>query len=182
DGVSETGTDAARAGDGREDAEGSDLFEAEQAAFVGTILPTPLPSQGAVIEALLEMPSATPEHSEARADRERSSPGVGPRAAPPILPDYRERAERFAREIEEMREVWQQVIARQIAPKPALSRSPYAEGEVLATEALAQAMAEVHAGVPEPRAFRRRVTQPRRTNTVGSTDYVLLIDRSGSMQ
>ena len=181
DTVAEATTDAARASDAREDAEGSDLFEAEQAAFVSTILATPLPTQGALIEALLDIPR-TAEDSTERTDRALPSQGAGQQMTPVALAEYRDRAQRYAPAIEEMREVWQQVVARQVAPKPALSRRPYAEGEVLATESLAQAVAEVHAGVPEPRAFRRRLARPRRTNTVGSTDYVLLIDRSGSMQ
>ncbi|MBN9612914.1 MAG: VWA domain-containing protein, partial [Actinobacteria bacterium] len=40
---------------------------------------------------------------------------------------------------------------------------------------------EALSGVARPSAYRRREERPRRTRDAGSTDYVLLIDRSASM-
>ena len=184
DAASDPDAQRARPGEWSEAAEGSDLFEAEQAAFLRTILPTPLPARGQLVEALHD------QISNAEASNTSSAPPVGERRGAggtgktptTSLRDYRVRVQQHADAIEAMRDIWQHVVSRRISPRLSLSRTPEVEGETLATEHLAQTVAEVHAGVPEPRAFRRRMMQARRTQAAGSTDYVLLIDRSGSMQ
>ncbi|WP_449279875.1 VWA domain-containing protein [Leucobacter sp. GX0328] len=178
-GAPDAGADErARPGDGGEIAEGADLFAAEQAGFVGTVLATPLPADGAMLEAMLDR--ATEATGEAANDRPG---GRGTAGAAPVSPiDYRERATELAPAIDRMRALWARVIAERIAQRRAPSRDARTAGEDLADDALAAAVAEAHAGVPQPRAFRARVLRSRRTRRAGSTDYLLLVDRSASMQ
>lgn len=180
----DAGDERARAGDGRETAEGSDLFAAEQAGFVQTMLETPMPGSGTRLD-----PGAQPQR-----DREAGNPGDAPAltdgggpgaaggAASASLADYRARAVALADAIVRMRAVWAKVVAERVAPRRLPSPRPLPEGAELATDSLAAAVAESLAGVARPRAFRDRAARLRRTRRAGSTDYVLLVDRSASMQ
>lgn len=184
DAQSDSGGPHAREGDERSTAEISDLYAAEHAAFVSTVLPTPMPTAGALVDALLdtvpegdaafEPTSRTPERSQTVA-------APGGTALSGALRDYRLRVQRHADTIEATRQLWHRVISQRVSVKPGLSRTASAEGEVLAVDALAVAVADVHAGVAEPLAFRQRTAQARRARAAGYTDYVLLVDRSGSM-
>ncbi|MBL3686931.1 VWA domain-containing protein [Leucobacter zeae] len=182
--TAESERDAARKGEGRQTAEGADLFAAEQAGFVSTILATPMPSDGAVFAALLDaLPDAL---AAADRDRDGAPAAQGAHAAPgdggaTAITEYRARADDLADAIERMRDVWSRVIAERVGTRAALSRDARPEGESLATERLAGAVAEARAGVRRPAAFRERVHRRRRTRRAGSTDYVLLVDRSASM-
>lgn len=173
----------ARPGERPQSAEGADLFAAEQAGFVRSVLPTPLPAEGALVEAILEL-----QDREAGAET-RSEPltaaGGDPGAAgsgATQLTDYLDRLSVQRPRIEAARALWQRVIAERIAPRRTPSRRPLESGETLDGEALASAVTEVHAGVRSPQAFSGREIRARRTRRAGSTDYVLLVDRSASMQ
>ncbi|MFC7765184.1 hypothetical protein [Leucobacter soli] len=173
-------SDRARTGEGRDTAEGADLFAAEHAAFVEKILATPMPAEGAMLDAVMdpaEMPDGNP-----RSDPNALAPGTAAVAAGrTALATYRERADALAAPIERMREVWARVIAERVARHPRMGRSAEPEGDELARESLADAVAESLAGAVRPNAYRRREALPRRARRAGSTDYVLLIDRSASM-
>ena len=179
----ESDSERARKGEGRQLAEGADLFAAEQAGFVSEMLETPMPAGGALLEAALELPAqARAERASAEHPAEGSSGGAGSLAAATALASYRGRVAALAEPIERMREVWGRVIAERIAPRPRLSRRPGPEGEELDPESLSTAVAESLAGVRRPAAYRHRVALPRRARRAGSTDYVLVVDRSASMQ
>lgn len=176
---------AARAGDHRETAEGADLFAAERAGFVGRVLDTPLPADGAWAEHL-EMPeTAEVRHQDASRAQSRvnsSMPTQGPRPSHPAAQAYRDAVREHAASIEDMREVWRRVVSERLGMRATLSRTPRQEGELLDSDSLVRAVAETHAGVERPHAFRAREQRARRTRRQGSTDYVLLVDRSASMQ
>lgn len=176
----EDDTERARKGEGRQTAEGADLFAAEQAGFVESVLETPMPAGAAAIDAALDLPPG------AVADSERSitepTVGAGSGSSLPALGDYRRRVSELAEAIERMRQVFERVISERLGSRGTMSRIAHSEGEDLAGHALASALAEARAGVPAPRAFTRREHRPRRTRRAGSTDYVLLVDRSASMQ
>lgn len=173
----------ARRGEGRQTAEGSDLFAAQQAGFTSRVLPTPLPGDGALAAALVELAQEAGRARTGEA-REAAAPGGsgGGASGPTPLADYRRRAAELADPIERVRRLWQRVIAERVALRGGFSREALPEGEVLAVSALAGAVAEAAAGIPRPRAFHRRIERPRRARGVGSTDYVLLVDRSASMR
>ena len=177
--------DRARAGEGRERAEGADLFAAEHAGFVEHMLDTPMPG-GGHLDSRLPAPSdrardAEPDPASTQR-RENAGAGSGGGAARVSLDAYRARVEALSAEIERMRSVWAEVIADRLAPRRHPSSRPRSTGSELAVEALASAVAEARAGAPQPRAFRDHTVRMRRTRRVGSTDYVLIVDRSASMQ
>ena len=152
------------------------LFAAAHSGFLDRVLATPIPAQGALVSAVLA--DATRLEAEA-GDAERVAGGTGRDAV--ALAEYRRRTVDRSESIDRMRAVWQEVIAERTAPRRAASRTPDADGEELHRESLALAVAEVRAGAPRPAAFRRRLRVPRRTERPGNTDYVLAVDRSGSM-
>ncbi|WP_336659520.1 vWA domain-containing protein [Leucobacter sp. USHLN153] len=169
----------ARAGEGRQAAEGADLFAAEQAGFVDTVLATPLPAEGALLEAL----ELADQESSARAsDAPREAGGGGAASSGRGIADYRVRAQALSEAIERMRDVWARVIAERAAEVRAPGRRPAPDGETLSPDALARVVAEARAGAAHPAAFVPRESRPRRRHRSGSTDYVLLVDRSASMQ
>ena len=185
-GMSESAGDAAEQApepdgqSGESPPEAAELFALERADFTRTVLSTPIPAEGALFDAALAL------EREDRSDAERSgamrAAGAAGRAvAATSLAEYRARMERLAPAVERMRALWERVIEERVAQRRAPSRRPLPEGEELMPEALASAVAEVRAGVRRPEAFRRRVPRTRRTRGIGSTDYVLLIDRSASM-
>lgn len=172
-------TEAARAGDHPDGAEGSDLFEAEQAGFVKTVLATPLPAHGRWADDL-DPPQieATPGDGDAR-----ESGGGGARGSvAPALAEYSARRREYAASIERLREVWSTVIADRIGQRRTLTRVPEQDGDMLDRLSLVRLVSEVHAGTERPRAFISRHRMPKRSRRTGSTDYVLLVDRSSSMQ
>lgn len=153
-----------------------DLFAAAQSGFLDRVLATPLPAQGPLVSAVLEEAARVERET---GEAERVAGGAGRDAV--ALAEYRHRSDDRSAAIDRMRAVWQEVIADRTAPRRASTRTPHAEGEELHADALASALAEIHAGAPRPEVFRRRIRQPRRAEQPGSTDYVLAIDRSGSM-
>lgn len=197
-GEGETGDDAGSAEpDGTEhrqdpadaaSTEGADLFASDRGAFVSTILPTPMPAAdtiAALLQALPDsgsFPDAPPPESGPRDPAAAGPAPAGDAAANAQLLGYRHRVARHRSAIERMREVWQRVIAERLSPRPTLSRRPFPEGDALDPESLARVVAETLAGVARPNAYRRRIAAPRPGDKVGRTDYVLLLDRSGSMQ
>lgn len=176
--------DAARPGTDRDIAEGADLFAAEQAGFIAQILPTPMPARGAMVAELMQQTvTATAERHSADNATEQSAGASGHRITTPhALVKYHERVAIHSDAITRMRGVWQRVISERIDLRPKLLRQAMPEGEILDSERLATTVAEALAGVSRPPAYRQRAPQPKLTNSAGSTDYVLIIDRSGSMQ
>ncbi|MFA5606367.1 MAG: hypothetical protein WDA07_04160 [Leucobacter sp.] len=179
----EPSDDRARQGAGRQEAEGSDLFAAERAGFIGRILATPLDGHDGLQELLKELPTDARAEPGAGAG---SPTGERPREASSAvetpLADYRQRAAQLAGEIERMRRVWDRVIADRVSLRSVAGRRALPAGEELAVNALARALAQVRAGIARPDAFRARELRSRRKRLPGSTDYVLLVDRSASMQ
>lgn len=176
-------TEGARAGDGRETPEGADLFAAERAAFVDAILPTPMPAEGSQLQSMIETLLESLEGSSDRigpADLAFGPATGGPGGSTPSS-RYLERVEELAPAIERMRELWARVIAEQIAPRRVPGRHAQPEGDSLVDEALAGAVIEAVSGIARPGAYRQREVRRRRARRAGSTDYVLLIDRSASM-
>ncbi|QBE47449.1 vWA domain-containing protein [Leucobacter triazinivorans] len=175
----------ARPGEGRQTAEGSDLFAAEQAGFVSAYLATPLPAEGALVQALVELDAASEaagSRREEQRDDDRTAAGAAGSGAALAAAEYRARAAELTPAIERMREVWARVIAERVARVRTIGRRAVPEGETLDPQSLAGAFAEARSGVQRPAAFLRRETRPRRTRRAGSTDYVVLVDRSASMQ
>lgn len=172
--------DRARAGEGQDRAEGADLFAAEQAGFVQTMLATPMPADGALLLEDFELPA----DARAGADEQdrSSSAGSGVQARGASAVEYAQRVDDLGAAIERMRDVWASVITERIAERRLPGRRANVAGDTLHSESLAGAVAEAIAGVPRPNAFVQRETRPRRTQRAGSTDYVLLVDRSASMQ
>lgn len=179
DAASDEPGEAARAGDRHEGAEGSDLFEAEQAGFVQTVLSTPLPATGAWIDGLDLPDTATSEST----DPDRTvTDSAGPGAGGPALGEYRSRRRQHAAIIDELRAVWDRVISERVTSRVSVSRVAEPDGDMLDRGGLVRIVTEVHAGVQRPAAFLSRRRIPKRASRSGSTDYVLLIDRSASMQ
>ncbi|WP_157487139.1 vWA domain-containing protein [Leucobacter salsicius] len=166
----------ARPGGGAEAAEGADLFQAEQAGEVTSFLDTPLPAEGALNAAFApsDAEASSGDSSDVRAGAGGS---LATRAS-----DYMARVASLASSIEHMRDVWHEVTAERVARVASFGRRPEVEGESLDTRALADGLAQVRAGVSRPRVFLQREHRTRRTQRSGNTDYVLLIDRSASMQ
>ncbi|MBP1325128.1 Mg-chelatase subunit ChlD [Leucobacter exalbidus] len=156
--------------------EGADLFQADQTGDVTSFLDTPLPSEGALAAAFADI-DAQPGESDAGDVRPGAGGGLGARGG-----EYAARVASLAPDIERMREVWHEVTHERVATVAAMGRRPQAEGEALDTRALADGLAQVRAGVKRPRVFLQREHRTRRTERSGNTDYVLLIDRSASMQ
>ena len=174
--------DRARAGDGADHAEGADLFAAEQAGFVRTFLSTPMPADGALLLDAVELPADLRAEPDARTLERAAGAGAGVIASGSSDLDYRRRVEDLAPAIDRMREVWASVIAERVALRRLPGRRTRTEGDTLRPESLAGAVAEAVAGVPRPSAFVQREPRARRARRAGSTDYVLLVDRSASMQ
>lgn len=175
------GSDRARRGEGQDRSEGSDLFAAEQAGFVTAFLSTPMPSETALLEADIDL-SIDARASEGAESSPSTGGSAGSAQSARSRADYRERVTELAGAIGQMRDVWAEVITERVAYRAAPDRLPREEGDSLHPESLATVIADVAAGVPAPRAFVKRRARPRRTRRTGSTDYVLLIDRSASMQ
>lgn len=179
DAASDGSGESARAGDRHEGAEGSDLFEAEQAGFVQTVLSTPLPASGRWVDGL-ELPDTEAAVIDSGS---RENLGGGSRgSATSSLAEYRQRRRARADSIDELRAVWERVIADHIAMRSTITRVAEREGELLDRGGLVRIVSEVVSGVERPRAFLSRRRVPQRARRTGSTDYVLLVDRSSSMQ
>ncbi|MEB4613598.1 vWA domain-containing protein [Leucobacter sp. M11] len=168
--------------------EGADLFASDRGAFVSTILPTPMPAADTIAALLQALPEgsafadAPPPEGDPRSPAAAGPAPAGDAAGAAQLRGYRERVLAQREAVDRMRQTWQRVISERLAPRPVLSRRPFPEGDSLDAEALARVVAESLAGVPRPSAYRRRERAPRRGEDAGRTDYVLLLDRSGSMQ
>ncbi len=156
-----------------------ELFASARERFAQTVLATPIPDAAALLDAMRPLDEAT---AEALDDAASHAGGAGVAAAPAVtLAAYRAKAEQLAAAIDGVRAVWQSVISERVAPRSSRSRIPVPDGDELTRDALVGAVAQTLAGVREPAAFTRRVTKPRLARSAGSTDYVLMVDRSASM-
>ena len=85
-------------------------------------------------------------------------------------------------EIEAIRELFfKRVIEPRVAVKRRLGRNPQTEGALLDPNRLAETVIDIAGGVEEPQAFLDYEHRRAATETVGNTDYYLVIDRSSSM-
>lgn len=84
--------------------------------------------------------------------------------------------------IQEMRDVFQKVINERVAQKRGLSRKTYTEGAVLDPDRLVQTVIDVRNNIEEPEAFKDYETKKGESQAIGKTDYVFMLDVSGSMQ
>ncbi len=160
----------------------AELFASEHERFAETVISTPIPEASRLFDAAVRFAETLGIPDDGRPELgEASSAGNGGSGAVTILADYRSRAEELAEAIDGVRALWGRVISDRIAPRRTRSRSPLAEGDELATESLASTVADTLAGERQPDAFHRRLVRPRLTRNAGSTDYVLMIDRSASM-
>lgn len=126
-------------------------------------------------------PEGAPESWPEDLDRGRSAAALGGAAAAQLA-EYRGRTGRYAPEIRRLRELWREVLTRNRRERQVLSRRATPEGEQLHAERLAETVAEVRAGVRMPAAFRSRVSRARDADALGEIDYLLVLDRSASMQ
>ena len=83
--------------------------------------------------------------------------------------------------ITEMRSVFQRVINERVALKRGLSRRTFSEGAVLDPDRLVQTVIDVRNNIEEPEAFRDYETRRGEAQAIGRTDYVFMLDVSGSM-
>lgn len=83
--------------------------------------------------------------------------------------------------IEEMRQVYQQIISERVAVRRGLSRRTMPEGAILDPDRLSQVVIDGKAGANEPDVFRDYEAKKGTSETVGKTDYIFLFDVSGSM-
>lgn len=159
-----------------------DLFALERAELAQTMLETPIPSDAPIAgdtgEQQLSQQTVPDTYPVSTENREAERAAV---ASATAIAEYRERSAHLAPAIERMREVWARVITERAAARRTLSRTPRVEGDSLAPEAFAQVVADTLAGVRQPAALHARESQPRTHRDVGSTDYVLMVDRSASM-
>lgn len=176
----EAAEERARAGDGQDRAEGADLFAAEQAGFVQKILSTPMPTNGALLLDGFELPADARAATEDAGGERLTAPGQSGGATRQL--EYQQRVSDLRPSIDRMRDVWARVIAERVALRRTRGRRAYDAGDTLHTESLSTAVAAAVAGVPRPHAFVQTQMRSRRTRRAGSTDYVLLVDRSASMQ
>lgn len=179
--------DPADTEDGVEDASGTDpeaaeLFASEHENFETTMLSTPVPEATSLFDAAVDLMEAEWSENADHVDRsDARSTGQGVGAADGILAEYRLRTSQLAAQIDAMRGLWTRILAERVAVARSWSRTAKPQGEMLAAESLARIVADTLAGTPEPDAFLTRSARPHLTNTAGSTDYVLLLDRSASM-
>lgn len=155
------------------------LFASAHDEFAQTVLSTPIADASSLFD-------ATRAGDELRDDgqlepSDAGGRGSGAAAADAVLTDYRASAERLAGAIDAVRALWASILSERVAPRRAQSRRALPEGDELAPEQFAHVVAETLAGVTGPAAFRRRIARPRLTRSAGSTDYVLMVDRSASM-
>jgi uncharacterized protein with von Willebrand factor type A (vWA) domain len=94
---------------------------------------------------------------------------------------YQKEIEKWQEQIAQMRDVFKTVITERVAQRRGLSRRPQPEGAILDPDRIAQTVADIKSGVEHPDAFRAYESQRRNTEMPGKTDYVFLVDISGSM-
>lgn len=95
---------------------------------------------------------------------------------------YNQELKKYLPQIEAMRELFfSRIIEPQVTIKRRLGHTPLTEGAILDPTRLAQTIVDIKTGNDEPTAFvdyeHRRTT----AETVGNTDYYLVVDRSSSM-
>ncbi|WP_217133396.1 vWA domain-containing protein [Leucobacter chinensis] len=208
-GESDDGTDAEAQGSGAsqvqaldtaapQDAEGGDepsvderlLVESQSAVAPTAFLETPLSATRASLAPLDVPGDESRPLSEADHERVARDDPRGPRLAPAPHPgvqraavaEYRARLERYRREVTATREVWRLAVSEQLRLRQIGLQRGAVEGAELFRERLAATVTEVAAGVPRPAAYQQYERRPRHGDGLRSTDYVLLLDRSGSMQ
>jgi hypothetical protein len=95
---------------------------------------------------------------------------------------YDAEIERWRGVIDEMRGVYASIITDRIAEKRVLSRKPQIEGAVLHPDRLAQTIIDLRSDIGQPEAFRDYQRERAPGQSIGETDYIFLLDVSGSMQ
>ncbi len=143
------------------------------------ILPTAVNATGSLIDALLSTDEAPAFMRDERP--EGTGAGLGNGRSAVALSEYRLRLDRYGEEIAQMRDVWRRVIAERHDDRTVISPQPSPDGDTLNLTSLARTIAEAAAGTAKPHAFQRKLRRPKNSRGEGNTDYVVLVDRSGSM-
>lgn len=171
----------ARQADRTDTAEGADLFEAQQAADISALLQTPLPVTSPAMLDLLEVAEAQ-RGGESREVLVHGSARGSSAETAVSLRTYRNRLGALWPQIERMRDVWSELLHERVSTRRTLSRLPRPDGEELHRASLPLALAEARAGIQRPSAYAQLELDHRNRDEPGNTDYVLVIDRSGSMR
>lgn len=80
-----------------------------------------------------------------------------------------------------MRDVYQSAIKKRVATRRGLSRTAYADGDILNPNRLAQTVTDIKSGVRQPEAFTRYEEVKGHAELSGKLDYIFLFDCSSSM-
>ncbi|GAA1322716.1 vWA domain-containing protein [Leucobacter albus] len=163
--------------------------ETNSSKFPSVLSDTPVPAErprgaGLLAAPSLDAPSAEPpaisstEPGTSEAPTRRWAPADGGAS----LAEYRYRLRGHGAEVRAVREVWRRLLQAQLRTRQRDARRASPEAGTLHTERLAATVAEARGGNPRPHAYRgrRAVVQPG--PGLGRTDYLLVLDRSGSMQ
>lgn len=95
---------------------------------------------------------------------------------------YNQELIRYRDQVEAMRELFfRRVISPQITIRRRLGKTLQQEGAILDPNHLAETIAETKSGTEEPAAFLDYEHRRASGDTIGNTDYFLVIDRSSSM-
>lgn len=95
---------------------------------------------------------------------------------------YNRELVKYRGQVEAIRDLFfKRIISPQVEIKRRLGRTPQTEGAILNPNRLAETIAETRDGTIEPAAFLDYEHRKVSGETVGNTDYYLVIDRSSSM-
>ncbi len=89
-----------------------------------------------------------------------------------------ENPETNERVVEELREIFRQIIAERLVPR-LRSKQPTTEGEILVRPA--EAVASIKAGIQEPAVWETLEVRPKNAEHFGNFDVTVVADRSSSM-
>lgn len=156
----------------------SALVEVESPSFPEMLLDTPLPTSQPGLNILPE----SCREASAEPEQTGGAMGLSNGSYTALLHEYRSRTERYRAEINRTREAWRRVLSEHLQSRRAMDNASTPDGEHLHLERLAATVTETKAGVTSPAAFREFRTRVRQIEGFGDTDYVLVLDRSGSMK
>jgi hypothetical protein len=97
------------------------------------------------------------------------------------LERYQSRVDKWQSQIQEMRDVFKLIINERVSTKRRLQGN-HIEGPLLNPDTLAQIVMDVNAGIHEPAAFMDYEHHRGDREITGRTDWIFIIDHSGSMK